>query len=549
MIPPADLVITGGSVRTLDSRATVASAMAVAGGRIAAIGTAAEVDRLRGPRTRVVELRGETVLPGFQDAHVHPLHGGRAMLLCDLHEAPWDRDAYLERIRAYAESNPGEPWILGGGWAMPAFPGGTPSRRDLDALVPDRPVCLQNRDGHGVWVNTRALELAGISAGTSDPADGRIEREPDGTPQGTLHEGAARLVDDLAPAFTQDRWEAALLAAQAHLHALGITALTDAWVEQHQVAPYAALRDGGALTMRTSLALWWGRGAGLEQLAWFEEARRSAAGGRLRVSTVKLMLDGVLENGTGTLLEPYLGADGAPTANRGIPFIDPGRLAREFAPALDRAGFQLHFHAIGDRAVRTGLDAVEAVVAANGPADRRPHIAHIQVIHPADLPRFGALGVGATMQPLWACHEAQMDDLTVPILGPERSGWQYPFASLERAGARLVGGSDWSVSTANVLEEVEVAVTRVGPWDRGAEPFLPGEAISLTSALRAYTAGAAWANGLDAETGVLEYGRLGDICVLDRDVYDREAGPIGDATVRLTLVEGEPVFDPDGRLR
>jgi hypothetical protein len=544
----ADLLITGGSVRTLDAGETVADALAVIGGRIAAVGTARDVGRLRGPRTRVLELRGETVLPGFQDAHCHPPIGGRALLLCGLHDLPWDRDAYLARIRDYATDHPDEPWIVGGGWAMPAFPGGTPSRHDLDAVVPDRPAFLENRDAHGGWVNTKALELAGIAIDTADPPDGRIEREPDGTPQGTLHEGAAKIVERCIPPFTQARWEEALLAAQRYLHGHGITAITDAWVEAWHLAPYRALAERGELTMRTTLSLWWARGGDLDQLEGFEEARRTATVGRLRASTVKLMLDGVLENFTGALLEPYLGPDGRPTANRGFAYIDPGRLAREFAPALDRAGFQLHFHAIGDAAARTALDAVAAVRAANGPADRRPHVAHLQVVHPADIPRFGALGVGATIQPLWAQHDEQMTELTIPFLGPERAGRQYPFRSLERAGARLVGGSDWSISTANVLEEVEVAVNRAGTHDRDAEPFLPDEAISLTAALRAFTQGSAWAHGLDGETAILEPGRLADLVVLDRDAYDRGAGPIGDGRVRLTMVEGRPVHDSGGWL-
>jgi predicted amidohydrolase YtcJ len=348
------------------------------------------------------------------------------------------------------------------------------------------------------------------------------------------------------PPFTQAQWEAALLAAQRHLHALGITAVTDAWVEAHHVPAYRALADRGALTMRTTLSLWWDRARGLEQLAWFEEARRAAAAERLCASTVKLMLDGVLENSTGALLDPYLDRDGRPTANAGIDFIDPARLAGEIAPALDAAGFQLHFHAIGDRAVRSALDAVEAVRRRNGPADRRAHVAHIQVIHPADVPRFAALDVGANMQPLWAAWEAQMRDLTIPFLGRERTGWQYPFRSLQRAGARLVGGSDWSVSTPNVLHEVEVAVNRVLPESRGVEPpFLPDERLDLETALRAFTIGAAWANGRDEQTGTLEPGKLADLVALDRDVFDRGAGEIGDARVLLTLSEGVAVHaDP-----
>jgi hypothetical protein len=430
---------------------------------------------------------------------------------------------------------------------MPAFPGGTPARADLDAIVPDRPVFLENRDAHGAWVNSAALGLAGVTAATADPPDGRIEREPGGAPQGTLHEGAAVLVGRHVPPLSQERWEEALLAAQAHLHRLGITAVTDAWAEPHHVAAYRALAARGDLTLRTNLSLWWERGGDLRQLAWFEEARRTATVGRLRASTVKLMLDGVLENHTGALLEPYLDRDGHPTANAGLDFIEPGFLARDVAPALDAAGFQLHFHAIGDRAVRSALDAVEAVREANGPADRRPHIAHIQVVHPADLPRFGVLGVGANMQPLWAAHEAQMRDLTIPFLGPVRSGWQYPFRSLQRAGATLVGGSDWPISTANVLAEAEVAVNRVIPESRGVEaPFLPEERLDLETALRAFTIGAAWANRLERETGTLAPGKLADLVVLDRDVFDRGAGEIGDARVLLTLSEGVAVHRDPG---
>ena len=544
---PADLLVTGASVRTLDRVGTVAEALAITGGRIAAVGAADALRTFVGPRTRVVQLRGETVVPGFHDAHVHPPTGGRHLLECNLHDVPWDRDAYLRRIRGYASAHPSEAWILGGGWAMPAFPGGTPSRRDLDAIVPDRPVYLENRDAHGGWANSAALALAGVSATTADPPDGRIERELDGSPQGTLHEGATRLVERLLPPFAQERWEEALRRAQAYLHSFGITAVTDAWVTSEHVPAYRALAERGELTLRTSLSLWWDRALGLEQLAWFERARRDAAAVRLRASSVKLMLDGVLENGTGALLEPYLDRTGRPTDNRGIALIDARALADEIAPALDRAGFDLHMHAIGDRAVRTGLDAVAAVRASNGPADRRSHIAHVQVVDPADIPRFASLGVAATIQPLWAGWEAQMRDLTVPFLGPVRSAWQYPFASLARSGARLAGGSDWSVSTPNVLQEVEVAVNRVVPGSRGMEPpFLPDERIDLDAALRAFTSGGAWVDRLDAAAGSLEPGMLADLVVLDRDLYDRGAGEIGDARVLLTMVDGDPVhLDPE----
>ena len=225
--------------------------------------------------------------------------------------------------------------------------------------------------------------------------------------------------------------------------------------------------------------------------------------------------------------------------------IHDARLA-EAVSRLDALGFQVHFHCIGERAVREARDAVEATQTANGPNDNRHHIAHIQVIHPEDVPRFAALGVTANMQPLWACHEGQMDRLTIPFLGPERSGWQYPFASLARSGARLAGGSDWSVSTPNVLWEAEVAVERVWPESRGSEPpFLRDEGLDLRAALRAFTSGSAFVNHLDT-TGTIAPGQLADLAVLDRDVFDRANGPIGDGQVLGTFVEGVPVFEAPG---
>jgi predicted amidohydrolase YtcJ len=257
---------------------------------------------------------------------------------------------------------------------------------------------------------------------------------------------------------------------------------------------------------------------------------------------VKLMMDGVLENFTGAMLEPYGDGSGGTTDNRGLLQIDPDGLA-SWVPKLDALGFQPHFHAIGDRAVRASLDAVEAARRANGPSDTRPHIAHIQVIHPDDITRFRTLDVAANAQPYWACHEDQMDVLTIPFLG-DRWEWQYPFRSLRAAGAVLAMGSDWSVSTPNPLLEMEVAVERVSDISRGkAEPLLPDERIDLIDALAAFTSGSAYVNHLDDETGTLEVGKAADLAILDRDLFDRGAGAIGEARVIATLIDGASVFE------
>ena len=539
---PADLVLHGGRIATMDAARSWTTAVAVREGRIAAVGSDREVAGAIGPSTRVIDLGGRTVTPGFQDAHIHPVHGGLARLRCELHDTR-GREAYLAVIARYAQSHPDESWIRGGGWYMDDFPGGTPRREDLDAIVPDRPVFLTNRDGHGAWVNTRALEVAGVTADTDDPPDGRIERDATGAPSGTLHEGAMSLVERLEPDDTPADLEEALRLGQSYLHSLGITAWQDAIVRpETEERAYVALASRGELTARVVGAMWWERDRGEEQIEEFVERRTATSMGRYRATSVKLMMDGVLENFTGAMLEPYGDGRGGTTDNRGLLQIDPDGLAT-WVPRLDALGFQPHFHAIGDRAVRASLDAVAAARAQNGPSDTRPHIAHIQVIHPADIGRFRELGVTANAQPYWACHEGQMDNLTIPFLG-DRWRWQYPFRSLRAAGAVLAMGSDWSVSTPNPLLEMELAVERVADESRGMrEPLLPEERLDLVDALAAFTAGSAYVNHLETETGTIEVGKAADLAILDRDLFDRGAGPIGEARVVGTFVDGAPVYE------
>jgi predicted amidohydrolase YtcJ len=435
--------------------------------------------------------------------------------------------------------------VIGSGWAMESFPGGVPSRALLDDLVPDRPAYSTNRDHHGAWVNTRALERAGITADTADPEDGRIERAADGTPVGMLQEGAMSLVFDLVPPATAaDRLEG-LRVAQRYLHELGVTAWQDAIMcgangyPDPSDAYLTAARDGTLLSTVIG-ALWWDRERDETQIPELEEKRRVLTVGPLRCGTVKIMQDGVAESFTAAMSQPYRDGHGHVTGNTGISFVEPQAL-RRYATALDALDFQLHFHALGDRAVRESLDAVAAARAANGWRDTRPHLAHLQVVHPDDWPRFHELGASANIQALWAVHDPQMDVLTLPFLDPRLAGWQYPFGALARAGATVAAGSDWPVSSPDPLLAIHVAVNRV-PVGGDDEPFLPEQRLDLATALTAYTAGSAYVNHLD-DAGRLRAGFRADLVVLDRDPFAAPPEEIGLTRVAATYVGGTRVFD------
>jgi hypothetical protein len=548
----ADLVLVNGAVYTVDAACSWAQAVAVKDGRIVAVGSDAAVRERVGPRTEVIDLGGRMLLPGFQDAHAHPPGSGLEMLRCNLSDAS-TMEEYERLIRAYADEHPDEPWIRGGGWSMDVFPGGTPNKDVLDAIVPDRPVGFPSRDGHSLWVNSAALKVAGITRDTPDPADGRIERDAHGEPSGTLHEGAMELVAVHAPQDTMEDFTRGLLVAQRYLHSLGITAWQDASVRLDgggcpTFDAYVEAASRGELTARVIGALWWDRHRGEEQIEEIVRARESGRMGRFSPTTVKIMQDGIVENFTAGVLEPYLDADGALTGNRGLSFVNPA-LLKGYVQRLDALGFQVHFHALAERAVRESLDAVEAARRANGRSDNRHHLAHLQVVHPDDVRRFRELGVVANCQPLWALLEGQMVHLTIPFLGEERSGWQYPFGSLHRAGAVLAFGSDWSVSSPDPFQAIHMAVNRRAPQEFASvvgdeavqEVFLPRERLDLPTAIRAQTMGSAYVNHLERETGSIEVGKHADLVVVDRDVFAVPVDEIHRANVELTFVEGERV--------
>lgn len=535
MTEHADLVFRDGPVFRGDGRPPSPGAVAVAGRMIVAVAGDADPAWI-GPHTRVVDLDGRLLSPGFQDAHVHPRTGGRTLLSCNLTEV-LTLDEAIVIIRAYAAEHPDEEWIWGGGWRFPWFPGGMPTRELLDSLVPDRPAYLRVADGHAGWANSLALAAARIDPSTPDPPGGRIERNRDGSIQGTLQEdGAMDLVERLR-AEGPEEVERALRKGQEHLVSLGITAWQDAWVEPDLHDAYVRLAASGELVATVRGALWWdARGPVADQLERILDQRGQSTG-RYRAGSVKFMVDGVVENFTARMLEPYRDGTGA---NTGMDFYEPGSLPGIVTEVM-RHGFQPHFHAIGDAAVRTALDAVEAASGVVGETDLRPHIAHLQVIHPDDVPRFASLGVTANAQPLWACHEESMDDLTLPILPSGAAEHQYPFRRLLDAGATLAMGSDWSVSTPDVMWQVDVATTRRVIWDATKPPFLPEQRITVAEAMAAFTSGSAYVNHLDDGRGLVAPGMVADLVVLDGNPFTSE--DIAAIQVKMTVIDGKVVYE------
>jgi predicted amidohydrolase YtcJ len=532
----ADLIVLG-DVYTVDAARSWAKAVAVRGDRIVAVGSEADVRERVGDVAQVIA--GACVLPGFQDAHIHAAFAGRIrrhVNLDDLHSLA----DYHDRIAAHAAAHPEDAWIVGGGWYGPVFGGDGPHRRELDAVVADRPVFLMNTDTHAAWVNTRALEIAGITAATPDPWDGYFVRDADGTPTGCLQEGTAySFWAEHVPADSVEEWVASIRVAQEYLHALGITGWQDAWVEPTLLRAYRSLADADELTARVVASLWWDRHRGLEQIDALVEQREWGSGGNLDAGTVKIMLDGCPESATGSMLAPYEGHFGE-AHDRGIQFV-PEDVLTDALVRLDGLGFQVHQHALGDRAVRSAIDAVEAARAANGWNDNRHHVAHLQLPDPADIRRLRPVGIAANIQPLWACPDPMIETLTRPRVG-DRADNLYPIGDIVRTGAVVAMGSDWPVTTPNVFEEMQVAVTRQVIGAAADAPVLDAsQRITLAEAIAGFTRGSAYVDR-DDDAGSIEAGKRADLVVVDRNPFAGDVHEIAGTKVSATIAAGRVVY-------
>jgi len=536
--PAADTVLINGGIYTVDAQRNWAEAAAILNGVFIAVGSNDEIKALTGPATRTIDLSGNMAVPGFHDAHVHPTMGGYALLGCSL-ENEASISAIIDRVTACAVQSE-DGWLEGHAFDLGLFGQDGPNKALLDGIDSERPIILWGSDGHSAWANSRALELAGITAETLDPPLGVIERDPGGEPSGTLRETAQELVRAVMLAPTLESNIEALKEGIRHLNSFGITSYIDAWVGLEDYQSYQAIDQSGGLTARVVTSLTYESGFAKHYGDEFDQVlagRKAYESERLNHDSVKFFLDGVLEGETAALLEPYIGKHG----QAGELILDPDKLSAAVT-RFDAMGLQVHMHAIGDRAVRAGLDAIEAARQQNGASDNRHHISHLQMIHVDDIERFASLDTAANFQSLWAEPDEWIMQLNLPVLGEERVQAMYPIASVERAGGRIIGGSDWNVSTANPLSAIEVAVRRQNVLAETGPVLNARERVSLATMIDAYTINAAWLMHQEDKTGSIEVGKRADIAVLDRQLFEIPATEISDAKVLLTMLDGEVIY-------
>jgi predicted amidohydrolase YtcJ len=531
------VLFTNGPIITPDG--PQATSLALEDDRIVAIGDEAATSSTS--FDEVVQLNGRAVVAAFRDGHAHPLHAGINRTELDL-TAVTSFDGIIDHVRRWAETHPEDPWIVGHCYAPPLLPGGMGRAEWLDDVCRDRPVVLYPTDYHALWANTAALAIGNLTTSTPDPPLGVVVRDGDGRPTGMLLEhGAMELVEAHMPPISRATRERGLLEAMHALSSEGIVWCQDAVVGLDELDVYADGARRGALTCRINAAfkadpmMWTLQQPGFLEAQQALEAD-STASRWLTARTVKFFADGVIEAGTGFLLEPY---ENAPHTC-GLPNWTAEGL-KEAVRTFDADGFQIHIHAIGDAGVRIALDAIEHAARLNGRRDRRPVIAHTQLVHPLDRMRFAALGVIANFEPLWACLDASQVDLTLPCLGPERSSLQYPIATLASLGARVSFGSDWPVSSHRPLDGLAVAVTRRNAKGEPVDGWVPEERISIMQAIDAYTAGSAF-QAFDDDAGTLVVGGRAGLVVLDRDITAIAGDEVPGATVDETWVSGTQAF-------
>lgn len=545
----ADTILTNARIYTVDKKQPWAQSVAIKDGKIVAVGPAAAVAKTKGANTKIVDLGGRLVLPAFGDAHAHPLFGALSKTRCSLHDGK-SIDDYKQMIAKCVAEKPGTDTIYGVGWEDSLFPpNGVPNKAILDAISTTRPLVFDSVGGHTVWVNSKALDLAGITKDTPDPVNGSIDRDPaTGEPVGSLQESAQGLIAKLIPAPTDADYQNSILYTANLFNSLGIVAWNDAGVDfddqggSRMIDAYKAVKDAGKLTTYVSVSLKWKNERGMDQFPSLLKAAERANALGIPTHTVKFYVDGVIPQKTAYMLAPYEG-----TTERGAPQIAPAVL-NQAVTATDAKGMYAFLHAIGDGGVRLSLDAIEAARRTNGAKPTYHMVTHLNVVDPADQPRFGKLGTYAQFQPTWSSWYPYME-LTEQQIGKKRMEYIYPAGGIVRTGGKLAYGADWPVATANPIEGLEVAITRQVAGDPNAKPLVASEGVTLAEAIESHTLNVATVNGMAKFTGSIETGKNADLVVLDKDIFKLPVHEISKAKVLVTVFQGKPVYGDLGALK
>ncbi|MGY8802571.1 MAG: amidohydrolase [Pseudomonadales bacterium] len=536
----ADQAFVNGEIYTVDDKRSWAQAVAIRDGGIIFVGSNEGAKPYIGESTRVTDLTGKMMLPGFHDGHAHILDGGRSLNACNLQDSN-DIDQIRELLIECRDTRHYGPddWVIGTQWQLTAFGPSGPSRIMLDEIFAGRPAIFMDSFGHNIWVSTQALKLAGINAQTQNPAGGIIVRDPESAEAtGTLRESAMNLVSNVVPPLTDGEKQANLSAGLAEAARYGITAFIEPGMQESDMQPYLAAQRNNTLSARVLASL---SPQGISASAFDDEVfdliekRNSFRGEYLSADSVKVFMDGVIETYTSNMLEPY-----SDTGGNFAPFYDQAT-ANTYYQKLDALGVQIHTHAIGDGAIHTALNAYEYALEQNGPNDNRHQIVHLQLIDDADIPRFAALNVTANFQSLWA-NQDQYYHLAIPLVGQQRADNFYSIKSVVDSGARVTGGSDWSVSSLNPLDAIEVAIRRQDPWTNDDPVHQASERVSLATMIDAYTRNGAWAMRLEGTSGSIEVGKRADLIILDRNLFELSPEDINTARVLLTLMDGREVY-------
>ncbi len=536
---PVDLIILNGHVYKADGTGQFAEAVAVRGNQVLKVGTNREIKRMGRAQTTVLDAHGGAVVPGFNDSHVHFVSGGLALRDLNLLDAT-TFEAIQSKIRDFAQQHSDRPWLQGRGWYYAPFPGGLPTRQQLDALVPDRPAYLECYDGHTGWANTKALHLAGITRRTPNPPNGIIVKDPKtGEPTGVLKESATDLVTKVMPKDTRDDRLQAIRAGIAEAHRLGVTSIQNASGTPDEFDLYDQIRREGDLTLRVYSALWISPGFKEQDANRFDQVWKKFPDDPLfKTGMVKLMVDGVIEAHTAYMLKPY--ANKATTGKPNYSVAELNRIVKQ----MDLRGWQIMIHAIGDGGVRMALDALEGASAANPPParGRRHRLEHIETIDPADIPRFGALGIIASQQPYHGTPTANQIDVWAGNIGPERASRAWVWKSIKDAGGRIAFGSDWPVVTLDPRVGLNMAVNRTTNDGNPEGGWLPEQRLTIPDAVDAYTRGAAYASFDEQRKGSLAPGMLADIAILSGDIFAAPPERLLDAVVDVTIFDGKVVY-------